>query len=249
MMTIRAWAGLAASTWVAALAACGDARPAIASNAGASATCTACHGVTNNSTGSHRSHVTAGPLAAAFDCSECHPKPAKLVSPGHMDGVVTITWGALASVGGAASWDPTAATCTVYCHGSAAKGGTNPTPRWTRVDGSQAACGTCHGLPPPGHPALATGSSAATCNACHPETVKADGTVDAVAGKHVNGRSTASGATPRDGRPSGARPTTPRPPGPTRTPASAATPRSRRPGSPPSPASAATTRPGPATSP
>ena len=169
------------------LAGCGESRPAVASGAGASATCTACHGGTNNGTSAHASHVTAGPLSAALDCSECHPKPAKLVSPGHMDGVVTITWGSLARVGGAASWDPVAGTCTVYCHGSAAKGGTNPKPSWTRVDGTQAACGTCHGLPPPVHPALATGSNAATCSACHPETVKPDGTVDAAGGRHVNG--------------------------------------------------------------
>jgi predicted CxxxxCH...CXXCH cytochrome family protein len=204
-MTKSAWAWLTASTLAAALAACGDARPAIATSTGASAACIGCHGGTDNGTGAppmdtkrrtattergvgaHTAHVTAGPLAAAFDCSECHPKPATVVSPGHMDGVVAITWGSLASAGGGASWDPAAATCSVYCHGSAARGGTNPTPEWTRVDGTQSACGACHGLPPPGHVSLAAGSTAATCSACHPETVKADGTVDAAGGKHVNG--------------------------------------------------------------
>ena len=55
------------------------------------------------------------------------------------------------------------------------------------MDGSQAACGACHGVPPANHPELAAGFTLATCSACHPETVKADGSIDTDGGRHVNG--------------------------------------------------------------
>ena len=56
------------------------------------------------------------------------------------------------------------------CHGAVfpdgqASGGTNTEPTWTLVDGTQASCGTCHGLPPPApHPYLALNP---ICRACH----------------------------------------------------------------------------------
>ena len=49
-------------------------------------------------------------------------------------------------------------TCSgTSCHGAAVgdpdvdedSGGTNTTPTWTRVNQGEAACGACHGLPPP----------------------------------------------------------------------------------------------------
>jgi hypothetical protein len=44
-------------------------------------------------------------------------------------------------------------------------GGTNTEPVWTTVDGTQTACGTCHGLPPDGiHPPA---SFPADCTTCH----------------------------------------------------------------------------------
>jgi predicted CxxxxCH...CXXCH cytochrome family protein len=52
------------------------------------------------------------------------------------------------------------------------------------VDGSQRTCGSCHKAPPDSH---AIFPGAADCHACHPETVKADGTIDVAAGKHVDG--------------------------------------------------------------
>ena len=143
-------------------------------------------------------------------------------------------------------WDETAATCTNYCHGATSQGGANIHPRWTKVDGSQATCGSCHGLPPANHPALATGTPVATCALCHPSTVKADGTIDAPGGKHVNGRVEMEGFTghgaglarprwPGLPRPGGGRPRG-------RAAASAATPRRSRPRTASGPAPAATTR-------
>jgi hypothetical protein len=72
---------------------CGVARNVEAAPASSSA-CTGCHGGTDNATGApprattgetatssarvgaHTAHVSGGPLALAFDCGECHVKPA-----------------------------------------------------------------------------------------------------------------------------------------------------------------------------
>jgi predicted CxxxxCH...CXXCH cytochrome family protein len=98
---------------------------------------------------------------------------------------VEITWGALAKADGAApAWDRSTATCsTVYCHGATLPGGTVTEPVWTKVDGTQAGCGTCHGTPPPWpHPAKTD------CTTCHTFTVKPDGTIDVAGGMHINGQ-------------------------------------------------------------
>jgi predicted CxxxxCH...CXXCH cytochrome family protein len=162
--------------------------------------CTACHGdparpafsaappsgtrgekdTTARAVGAHQSHLLAGRLRASIPCSECHVVPTDL---SHVDGTPTVTFGALARSDGAnTSWNSAATSCTVYCHGSTLPGGTNTTPQWTRVDGTQAACGTCHGLPPPSpHP------QKSNCNSCHPGTVNPDGSLNAGGGLHING--------------------------------------------------------------
>jgi len=98
----------------------------------------------------------------------------------------------------------TTPTCSaVYCHGSfrwfgdGASGadvkGNAFAPDWT-MGSSQAACGTCHDLPPQGHiqnAFIGTSPSPMVCNGCHPGTVDASGNiiVDAQTGasKHING--------------------------------------------------------------
>ena len=208
-MTNRAWAWLLASTLAAAVGACGDARQGIAQGEYAIETCTRCHGGTDGeggapprdtrgrtatselTVGAHTAHVKAGPLAAAIDCDACHVKPIGSSSPGHLDGGARmIVWGGVATAKGATpAWDRASATCSnVYCHGATLSGGSNVSPRWTAVDGTQAACGACHGLPPPNHPELVPGFTRATCSACHPETLKPDGSVDVAGGRHVNGQ-------------------------------------------------------------
>ncbi|MBI5524898.1 MAG: CxxxxCH/CxxCH domain-containing protein, partial [Deltaproteobacteria bacterium] len=158
----------------------------------ADVTCTSCHGSGENAApppavggsngtsdpgvGAHRTHVLGGPLKKRFDCDACHTKPAAVSAPGHVNGVVDLTWGVLARAGGAMPvFDETTATCSsVYCHGATLPGGTNTTPVWTTVDGTQAKCGACHGAPPPApHPPNKS------CEMCHPDPE--DG------GKHVNG--------------------------------------------------------------
>jgi predicted CxxxxCH...CXXCH cytochrome family protein len=65
-----------------------------------------------------------------------------------------------------------AITCSVYCHGSSLIGGSATPPTWTKTDGTQKACGACHGVTPATAPT--TGSHtrhAATisvlCASCH----------------------------------------------------------------------------------
>src|SRR5262245_1405119 len=114
--------------------------------------------------GAHQAHLQAGKLRPSIACSECHVVPTDL---SHVDGTPLVTFGELARTGGAKpSWDRASATCSAsYCHGGTLPGGTNTTPQWTKVDGTQAACGSCHGVPPAApHP------QNPNCNSCHPGT-------------------------------------------------------------------------------
>ena len=197
---------LAPSIAAAVLAACGQPRqPSTSQAAAGPAACNGCHGSADNAApprsaggetattaravGAHQSHVRAGPMRGAIACEECHPARPGVSTPGHANGKVDVAFGALASRGAAATWS--GATCAVYCHGATLSGGSVVAPTWTRVDGTQAACGSCHGLPPTTlsgggvHPAVPGGVTA--CAACHPQTVKADGTIDVAAGKHIDG--------------------------------------------------------------
>jgi predicted CxxxxCH...CXXCH cytochrome family protein len=115
--------------------------------------CTTCHKLPPT-TGAHAAH------SAKFQCTECHVVPARYTDVGHLfagDGKViaraTITFGPLASSNGATpSWD--GARCrNTYCH-------FDNKPAWSG-GASQAACGTCHAIPPPDH-------KSARCGACHP---------------------------------------------------------------------------------
>jgi predicted CxxxxCH...CXXCH cytochrome family protein len=178
----------------------------VAFQVGGSTNCVACHGGTDNSTGAppratwgksgdavrvgaHTTHVAAG-----YDCSVCHVKPTEMLSSGHIDGLTaTVTFGGMALTGSSTpSWDRGTARCSAtYCHGSLA-GGSNPSPDWTRVGQGEAACGTCHGLPPasfpsPAHPVY---TFAAPCLGCHPATATQDAggrDVLVAGGPHLDG--------------------------------------------------------------
>jgi predicted CxxxxCH...CXXCH cytochrome family protein len=198
-----------------AVAGCDRARPradgAAAAGGGIDselAVCTSCHGDPANgnaapprsvrgltdpaqlAVGAHQAHLRGGTTRAPIACSECHVVPASAGEPGHGTGsVAAVTFGPLATSGGTpASWDRVGATCATYCHGATLAGGLAKAPVWTRVDGSQAACDSCHGLPPPpssGHPAAR--ADPAACAACHPATVLPDGRIDVAGGKHIDG--------------------------------------------------------------
>jgi predicted CxxxxCH...CXXCH cytochrome family protein len=162
--------------------------------------CTACHGgpdgpappvalngsseTTDIGVGAHQAHLVDGSLRRAVGCGECHTVPTTVDAPGHIDSLpADLVWGPLASAGSLdPEWDREQATCTsTWCHGGRLTGGTLTEPVWTQVDGSQKACGTCHGVPPPGpHP------QSGECNQCHPGTVTGTGEID-LDGGHLNG--------------------------------------------------------------
>ncbi|MGZ3479863.1 MAG: CxxxxCH/CxxCH domain c-type cytochrome, partial [Myxococcaceae bacterium] len=89
------------------------------------------------------------------------------------------------------------ATCTVYCHGSGTllskdtSTGLNRAPIFNGGT-SQAACGTCHGIPTkiPGTSHHAGVTSIIQCAGCHPTTVAPSGNIIVGAdggSTHVNG--------------------------------------------------------------
>ena len=81
-------------------------------------------------------------------------------------------------------WDRSTATCSdVFCHGSTLRFGQDrPWPVWTRVDGSQKQCTSCHGYPPGGnHP------EGGGCETCH-SVVMAPGGVIKAPELHVDGK-------------------------------------------------------------
>ena len=211
-MTNRAWAWLAASTLAAAVfAGCGEARSRPPPREGRAPSRRPARPATVGRTTapgrrprtrrgvlrrprSRSAHTRptrrAAPLAARHRLRRLPREdgPARLARP-TWTGTTQIDWGGVATARGASpAWDRATATCSnVYCHGVTLTGGTSTAPRWTTVDGSQATCGACHGIPPANHPELAAGFTLATCNACHPETVRSDGSIDAGGGRHVNG--------------------------------------------------------------
>ena len=162
--------------------------------------CSSCHGSSDNpappqgvngqtdtgdlAVGAHQSHLNDSTIRKAIACSDCHPVPDAIDSPGHADGTVDFAFSPLASTGGLLPhFDQTTATCSAtWCHGSLLHGGRNTRPVWNNVGGGQASCGSCHGLPPPApHP------SDTQCHKCHAGTVKADGTLDVEGGLHIDG--------------------------------------------------------------
>ncbi|MBI4817592.1 MAG: CxxxxCH/CxxCH domain-containing protein [Deltaproteobacteria bacterium] len=162
--------------------------------------CTGCHGVgdvlnppvdtqgrsetTFRSVGAHQTHVRGGQGSRPVSCTECHLVPVAVGDPGHNDTALPaeVTFSGVARADGAnAVWTPAGPTCTSYCHGATLSGGSHVTARWTTVNGSEAACGSCHGLPPPApHPA------GDRCELCHAPTAGV-GTTIANPATHVDG--------------------------------------------------------------
>lgn len=155
--------------------------------------------------GAHQVHLNDTTYTTSFDrdCDLCHIKPTEFDDPTHIDGNLPaeVHFGLFATDSSAlnSSWDHTTATCNnVYCHGAfkfrkedagvnswifsdSVITGNNPAMIWNQVDGSQDACGTCHGLPPTGHLAQTT------CNGCHPRVVN-DKFEIIDKSLHINGR-------------------------------------------------------------
>jgi len=131
------------------------------------------------SIGAHARHLTAGVLGVKVACDECHAVPGTMLAPGHLDGPVTVTFGAVATSGGLSpSYDPVTKTCSnVYCHGGTPflKADVQPVaPRWGQGR-DLVVCGSCHDLPPPPPLHVAIDKARQGCNTsisaeltCHP---------------------------------------------------------------------------------
>ncbi len=167
--------------------------------------CTSCHGSTQNAAppvgtngetlttalavGAHQQHLSGGALSNPIACAECHVPPTSM---DHADGAAQLTFGTLATTGGAVpAWDPVTATCSSsYCHGQFVGGDLLNAPSWTTVNGTQAACGTCHGAPPP-----APHTASTACGSCHAGYTQTsvnlathvNGIVEAAASPHAAG--------------------------------------------------------------
>lgn len=149
--------------------------------------CTSCHGSANaapprdlsgNSStampavGAHQTHVQGTSRSRAVPCQECHLVPKRVTDLGHLDSSspAEVSFSGAATASGVTPVYRNGSCQDTTCHGARLasgndSGGSNTTPRWTQVDGSQAACGTCHGLPPP--PPHPYGSLNPVCSKCH----------------------------------------------------------------------------------
>lgn len=153
--------------------------------------------------GAHQGHLTDSTFTTAYakDCRLCHVQPGAVNDAAHIeDGQAEISFGILATDSGRVTpaYDMNLATCSdVYCHGnfefakSASANswiyiedqiaGNDSTMIWTKVGEDQAACGSCHGLPPNGHLAVTN------CDGCHTSVVGPDmNIIDK--NKHINGK-------------------------------------------------------------
>lgn len=161
----------------------------------------------NRGVGAHSMHLYDNEAGNAVACGECHLVPQKTYTEGHLDTALPaeVIFGDLAKAhAGNPAYNAEQLTCeNVYCHGSfeflmseavetnrfiytADKmTGNNKTVKWTDVGNNEAACGTCHGLPPQGH--LGAGDwGIETCVTCHWQVVDASGKIIDKT-KHING--------------------------------------------------------------
>ncbi len=143
---------------------------------------------TDPGVGAHTIHLTGLTAMNNVACSECHTVPTSLYAAGHLDNSqkAEVIFGNFTNSGvSKASYNFSNNTCAnTYCHGnfefSKANSnypfiytadkmtGTNYSPKWTKVDGTEGKCGTCHGLPPAGHQP----AELKACSTCHPGIVK-----------------------------------------------------------------------------
>jgi len=147
--------------------------------------CNACHGGENaappldvagnarttfDGVGAHQTHVLGTERSRAVPCGECHVVPGDVFDPGHMDTdrPAEVVFSGTASINGAMPVYENGTCGSTPCHGAVfpdghPSGGSNTTPIWTRVDGSETTCGSCHSIPPPPPHPLPT----YPCSQCH----------------------------------------------------------------------------------
>lgn len=152
------------------------------------------------SVGAHTSHLYENSIGNTIRCSSCHKFPQSVYAEGHIDNTpgAEIVFGNLAVN---TVYNSSTGTCAnSYCHGnfefkksdaapenqfayiSDKMIGSNKTVKWNKVDGTEAKCGSCHGLPPEGHIKVPMNA----CVSCHPTVVdEAGNIIDKT--KHING--------------------------------------------------------------
>ena len=159
--------------------------------------------------GAHTNHLYNNSLTNNVACQNCHNVPQSVFSPGHLDSKlpaeVTLSGLATANIASNASFNSSNATCSnTYCHGNFAFSkdsaasedqwaftsdkmvGNNVTVTWNIVDGSQAACGSCHDLPPKGHIGYQQ-IPITECVVCHQGVVDEQGNI-IDNNRHINGK-------------------------------------------------------------
>ncbi len=168
--------------------------------------CDTCHHAIRES-GSHAAHLPEGDVDYGA-CGTCHVVPSRWDAPGHIldargtvdppPAEVELSGLALELPDGGidpgpAAWSRDSGTCSaVYCHGATLgdAAATNVMPRWRHPGEGEAACGTCHGIPPSDHASDA-------CATCHERVVDDAGRI-VDASLHVDGV-VEVGASPDDG--------------------------------------------------
>jgi predicted CxxxxCH...CXXCH cytochrome family protein len=172
--------------------------------------CSSCHGSKENAAppqavngltsttdiavGAHQAHVNKGAISGSVACEECHPAVTLMDGDAHPDPLsrgTVIEFGPLAQTGGATpAWNRTTGTCTnTYCHGGSLPGTFTPAPpHWTKVDGSQVKCNSCHDNTPAGLGASHPFHVAYTCDTCHANVVSANLTTILDPNLHVDGQ-------------------------------------------------------------
>lgn len=135
--------------------------------------------------GAHQVHLLGDISTDGIRCNECHVVPSEVFVENHLEptGSDKVVFGELASfetelmpVTEPPRYNPHATTPTcdnTYCHGNFSSGN-NFSPEWTTVDGTQGACGTCHGDPETGNPLPKTEAEGGrhipgvfNCQVCH----------------------------------------------------------------------------------
>ncbi|MFH0988453.1 MAG: CxxxxCH/CxxCH domain-containing protein [bacterium] len=163
--------------------------------------------ITERGVGAHQAHLVTTVLGKTVKCAECHTIPASLSAAGHLDAspqaevVFNDTLARVRSAGiiPVPSYSGTSMTCNnSYCHGNwkirkatssyqyvfsdSVMVGANDSPVWTGGQ-AEAACGSCHGIPPKGHVA----ASLIICQGCHTGVVDEFGKIIDKS-KHINGK-------------------------------------------------------------
>jgi hypothetical protein len=152
--------------------------------------------------GAHQVHLVDSTWSTAYlkDCNLCHPSLTGFDDPMHINGTVDIAFNAVATDSGRVNpaWSETTTSCSnVYCHGNfvfredesdydfgyadSLIVGNNASVDWVNVGEGEAACGTCHNLPPTGH------LDSQDCSLCH-YTVVDDNLNIINKNLHINGK-------------------------------------------------------------